>query len=96
MAKVLTADEIAAGLTELAEWEGGPGGIRRRVQADSFLAGIALVDAVAQAAEAADHHPDIDIRWRTVIFTLITHSAGGVTDKDLDMARTVERLITSG
>jgi 4a-hydroxytetrahydrobiopterin dehydratase len=96
MAKVLTADEVQAALTELPEWEGGAGGIRRRVQADSFLAGIALVDAVAQAAEAADHHPDIDIRWRTVIFTLITHSAGGVTDKDFDMARTVERLITAG
>jgi 4a-hydroxytetrahydrobiopterin dehydratase len=96
MAKLLTADEVKSGLAELPEWEGGPGGIRRRVQADSFLGGIALVDAVARAAEEADHHPDIDIRWRTVIFTLITHSAGGVTDKDLDLARTVERLITAG
>jgi 4a-hydroxytetrahydrobiopterin dehydratase len=93
MAKTLSDEEVAAALTELREWSGDARGIRRTVKADSFLAGIALVDAVAQAAEAADHHPDIDIRWRTVTFALVTHSAGGVTGNDLDFARTVDRLI---
>lgn len=93
MATTLTDEEVASALVELPEWSGDAKGIRRRVQAESFLAGIALVDAVAQAAEAADHHPDIDIRWRTVTFALVTHSAGGVTQRDLDMARTVDRLI---
>ncbi len=93
MANTLSPDQIAAGLADLPGWSGDGQGIRRTVTADSFLAGIALVDAVAQAAEAADHHPDIDIRWRDVTFALVTHSAGGVTQKDLDMARTVESII---
>ena len=53
---------------------------------------IALVDAVAVAAEAAGHHPDIDIRWRDVLFVLSTHSEGGVTGKDVDLAKQIDRL----
>jgi 4a-hydroxytetrahydrobiopterin dehydratase len=45
---------------------------------------------VAKAAEAADHHPDIDIRYTKVTCTLSTHSAGGITQKDLDMARKID------
>ena len=60
------------------------------------LDGIALVQQVAEAAEAADHHPDIDIRWRTVTFRLVTHSAGGVTAKDIGLARTIDTMIASG
>jgi len=93
MAKTLSDEEVAAALIELREWSGDAQGIRRTVKADSFLAGIALVDAVAQAAEAVDHHPDIDIRWRTVTFALVTHAAGGVTGRDLDFAGTIDRLI---
>ncbi|HLL67999.1 MAG TPA: 4a-hydroxytetrahydrobiopterin dehydratase [Micromonosporaceae bacterium] len=92
MATLLPAAEIAARLTELNGWSGGPDGIERSVTAPTFLDGIRLVEAVAQAAEAADHHPDIDIRWRTVTFRLRTHSAGGVTDLDLALASAVDRL----
>ena len=53
-------------------------------------AGIALVDAVAVAAEAAGHHPDIDIRWRDVLFVLATHSEGGVTAKDIELAAQID------
>ena len=49
-----------------------------------------FVSAVAKAAEAADHHPDIDIRYTKITCTLSTHSAGGVTQKDLDMARKID------
>lgn len=94
MAQRLTDDEVGAALDGLPEWSGGPAGIRRTVEADSFLGGIAWVDAVAQAAEAADHHPDIDIRWRTVTFTLVTHSAGGVTDRDISLARAIDEIIS--
>ncbi len=93
MAHTLTDDEVAAALAGLPEWSGDTAGIRRTVKAESFLGGIAWVDAVARAAEAADHHPDIDIRWRTVTFTLVTHSAGGVTERDVAMARTVDEII---
>jgi 4a-hydroxytetrahydrobiopterin dehydratase len=50
------------------------------------------VDAVAVAAEEADHHPDIDIRWRDVLFVLSTHSEGGVTEKDLQLAGRIDGI----
>lgn len=89
---LLTEAEITGALGDLPDWSGTTAGIERTVQAPSFLAGIALVSAVAEAAEAADHHPDIDIRWRNVTFRLSTHSAGGVTAKDLDLARQIDTL----
>ena len=92
MPTVLTSDALAAALRELPDWSGDTSGIERSVKASSFLAGIRLVDAVAEVAEAADHHPDIDIRWRTLTFRLATHSAGGVTEKDLSLARQIDRL----
>ncbi|MFG1928195.1 4a-hydroxytetrahydrobiopterin dehydratase [Cryptosporangium sp. NPDC048952] len=90
----LSADEITASLVELPGWSGDTLGIRRTVEAESFPAAIALVDRVAVVAEARDHHPDIDIRWRKVTFTLVTHSAGGVTAKDLDLASEIDALVT--
>jgi 4a-hydroxytetrahydrobiopterin dehydratase len=92
MPTVLTAEQLAAALAELPSWDGDTGGISRSVTAPSFIDGIRLVDEVAVAAEAADHHPDIDIRWRTVTFRLATHSAGGVTENDLSLARTIDTL----
>jgi 4a-hydroxytetrahydrobiopterin dehydratase len=92
MAALLSSDDVATELAHLAGWSGDTSGIQREVTAPSFLDGIRLVDAVAQAAEDADHHPDIDIRWRTVTFRLSTHSAGGVTDKDVTLARKINDL----
>jgi 4a-hydroxytetrahydrobiopterin dehydratase len=92
MTDLLSGDDLATALAHLAGWTGDPTGIERAVEATGFLAAIRLVDAVAQAAEQADHHPDIDIRWRTVTFRLSTHSAGGVTAKDIDLARRINAL----
>jgi 4a-hydroxytetrahydrobiopterin dehydratase len=92
MPTLLTSDELTEALTELPDWSGDATGIERAVTAPSFLSGIRLVDAVAEVAEAADHHPDIDIRWRTVTFRLATHSAGGVTELDLALARRIDEL----
>ena len=69
------------------------GALRRSVTFGSFLDGIAGVQRVAEAAERADHHPDIDIRWRTVTFALATHSEGGITDKDVELAREIDGLV---
>ena len=66
-----------------------PTDIRCRYVAPDFPTAIALVDAVAVAAEEADHHPDIDIRWRDVLFVLSTHSEGGVTGKDVALAERI-------
>lgn len=89
---LLDPAEIASALETLPGWSGGTDGITRTVETESFPAAIALVNAVAEAAEAADHHPDIDIRWRTVTFSLSTHSAGGVTSKDTAMAAKINDL----
>jgi len=66
--------------------------ITKTFQFRNFLTGIDFVTAIARAAEAADHHPDIDIRYTKVVCTLSTHSAGGITQKDLDMARQIEKV----
>jgi 4a-hydroxytetrahydrobiopterin dehydratase len=92
---LLTDDQIDAALTDLEDWEHSDGALRRSIKFDSFLAGIDAVRRVAERAEAADHHPDIDIRWRTVTFTLVTHSEGGITDKDVVMAGEINRTLAS-
>ena len=74
-------------------WTRVDGALRRSVTFDSFLDGIEAVRRVAQAAEHADHHPDIDIRWRTVTFTLVTHSEGRITEKDVALARQIDRIL---
>jgi len=66
--------------------------ITKTFQFRNFLTGIDFVTAVARAAETADHHPDIDIRYTKIVCTLSTHSAGGITQKDLDMARKIETV----
>lgn len=90
---VLSDDDVDAALSGLAGWERVDNALRRSVKFPTFLAGIDAVGRVAQAAEAADHHPDIDIRWRTVTFTLSTHSEGGITQKDLALAKQIDEIV---
>ncbi|MEZ0384550.1 4a-hydroxytetrahydrobiopterin dehydratase [Mycobacterium sp. pW045] len=92
---VLTDDQVDAALADLDGWERADGALRRSIKFDSFLAGIEAVRRVAERAEAADHHPDIDIRWRTVTFALVTHSEGGITGKDVAMAGEISRILAS-
>jgi 4a-hydroxytetrahydrobiopterin dehydratase len=95
MGDVLSADDVASETAKLTDWSGDTGGIRRTVKLPSFLEAIAVVDRVAQVAEAMDHHPDIDIRWRTLTFVCATHSAGGVTAKDIDLARRIDEIVAA-
>jgi 4a-hydroxytetrahydrobiopterin dehydratase len=74
-------------------WEQSGAEIRRTVECASFPAAIALVQQIADVAEQHDHHPDIDIRWRTLHLALSTHSAGGLTQNDLDLAEEIDRLV---
>jgi 4a-hydroxytetrahydrobiopterin dehydratase len=92
---VLSDEQVDAALPELPGWERSEGALRRAVKFPSFLEGIEAVRRVAERAEAADHHPDIDIRWRTVKFALVTHSAGGITENDLAMAREINGIVGS-
>ena len=90
---VLSDEEVDAALGNLAGWERVDNAVRRSVKFPSFLDGIEAVRRVADRAEAADHHPDIDIRWRTVTFALSTHSEGGITKNDLAMAREIDQIV---
>ena len=90
---VLTDDQIDAALPDLDGWEHSDGALRRSIKFPAFLDGIDAVRRVAEHAEAEDHHPDIDIRWRTVTFALVTHSEGGITDKDVAMARDINGIV---
>ena len=92
MRELLDDDAITTWLAGHPEWSREGAAIRREVEAASFLAGIDLVTRVAQVAEDRDHHPDIDIRWRTVTFRLSTHSAGGITGLDLEVAEAIDAL----
>ena len=89
----MTADEIQAACSELTGWEADPEApsISREYQFPTFPAAVRFVDFVAELAEAADHHPDIDVRYNKVRLTLSTHSAGGVTEKDFALARAIDR-----
>ncbi|RIQ21234.1 4a-hydroxytetrahydrobiopterin dehydratase [Jiangella rhizosphaerae] len=89
---LLDDDGVRAALEGLPGWSGDTSAITRGVEAPDFPTGIRIVDDVAEAAEAADHHPDIDIRWRTLTFTLATHSEGGVTQKDVDLAGRIDEI----
>jgi len=90
---VLTDDQVDAALPDLSGWERKDGALRRSVKFPSFLSGIEAVRRVAERAEEKDHHPDIDIRWRTVTFALVTHSDGGITEKDLGLAHDIDAII---
>jgi len=79
-------------LGNLPGWSRRGDVITKTFQFKNFLNGINFVTVVAKAAEAADHHPDIDIRYTKITCTLSTHSAGGITQKDLDMARQIDRV----
>ena len=90
---VLTDEQVDAAAKDLNGWERADGALRRSIKFPAFLDGIDAVRRVAEHAEAKDHHPDIDIRWRTVHFALATHSEGGITAKDVELAREIDGLL---
>jgi 4a-hydroxytetrahydrobiopterin dehydratase len=93
----LSGEQIRDGLARLEGWEWDPEAalVHRTVRLTGFLAAVALVNEVAQAAEQAGHHPDIDIRYDTVRFALSTHSEGAVTDRDMALAARVDELVAA-
>jgi len=91
-APLLSDEEVVSALTQVPEWTREGEAILRTIRCPSFREAIALVVSVADAAEAADHHPDMLIRWRRVAFTLSTHASGGLTAKDFALAAEIDRL----
>jgi 4a-hydroxytetrahydrobiopterin dehydratase len=93
MSGVLDDDAVTRGLAGLSEWQQDGQAITRTVELADFPQAIRVVDEVAVRAEHVDHHPDIDIRWRTLTFRCSTHSDGGITQKDLDLAAEIDATI---
>jgi 4a-hydroxytetrahydrobiopterin dehydratase len=92
---MLEAAEVARRLSALDGWTGDTRQIGKTVELPSFPAAIDVVTRVADVAEDLDHHPDIDIRWRTLRFALATHSAGGVTAKDFTLADRIDAILAT-
>ena len=89
----LSPDEIAAALHGLPLWTGDGNALRRTVELPTFRDAVAAIVAIADVAEELDHHPDVDLRWRTLHLTLVSHSAGGVSELDLELARRIDALL---
>jgi 4a-hydroxytetrahydrobiopterin dehydratase len=87
---LLTDSDIAAGLPD--GWEGDSNGLRRTFAYVDFAQALAAVNRIGDVAEAMSHHPDIDIRWNKVALQVVTHSAGGVTEADLELARRIDAV----
>lgn len=90
MRELLSDIAIHRGLANLPGWSRKGDTITKTYQFKTFPAAISFVGRVAEAAETADHHPDIDIRYTKVTCTLSTHDAGGVTQNDLDLAAEID------
>jgi len=89
---VLTDAEIRQELTSLNGWQHNGTAIQRVFRFPDFKAAMQFVNRVAEAAEQANHHPDIDIRYNTITMALVSHDSGGVTPRDVRMAGTINKI----
>jgi 4a-hydroxytetrahydrobiopterin dehydratase len=89
---LLTKKEIRLALSDLREWALQGKEIKRKFEFVDFARAMGFVNAVAITAERANHHPDIDIRWNKITLSLSTHSAGGITGKDISLAKKIDSL----
>ena len=93
MPELLNAQDIKTWLKKLPEWELEKKHIERLFEFDDFSQAIEFVNGVAEIAEEEDHHPEIDIRYSKVKLTLSTHSEGGLTDLDFELAEKIDTLV---
>ena len=95
MSNLLSDSDVTARLAELPDWtraDADEPSITATYELADFAAALAFVNAIGAEAEERNHHPDIDIRWNTVTLVLSTHSEGGLTEADFDLAATISRL----
>lgn len=88
----LNEERIHEELTKVPGWELHEGTIRKSYELDDFKASLAFVNQVGELAENADHHPDILVEYNKVSLSLVSHDAGGITDKDFQLAQEIEQL----
>ena len=89
---LLTEEQVLSQLQELKEWTRAGAEIRKMVEYADFIRAMGFVNSVALLAERFNHHPDIDIRWNKVTLALSTHSAGGLTELDFRLAKSIDQL----
>ena len=89
----LSSSEVSSRLASLPNWQIESGELVRTFTFTDFRAALAFVNHVADLAEAAGHHPDIDIRYNRVRLSLVTHDAGGLTEKDFALAAKASKLV---
>jgi 4a-hydroxytetrahydrobiopterin dehydratase len=89
---VLGDDEITKRLADLDGWERDGDALKRQLKFEDFQASVDFVNRVTPVAEDMNHHPDICISWNTVDLTLSTHSEGGITENDFELARNIDSL----
>lgn len=89
---LLPPAEIASNLEKLSAWHIEGGELTRLFQFEDFRAAMRFVNRVAELAEEAGHHPDMDIRYNRVRLGLVSHDAGGLTEKDFALAGAVDKL----
>ena len=89
----LNQEQIEAALGGLGEWGFEGGAFTRTIRFADFAHAIGFVEDLAEVAEERQHHPDIDIRYNKVTLHLTTHSAGGVTVRDVELAEAIQRLV---
>lgn len=90
----LSDDELAElfGRSDAPAWEIENECLVTTIRCDGFTGSLEFVGAVGKLAQAADHHPDIDIRYDRVRLALVTHESGGITELDFDLARQIDRV----
>jgi 4a-hydroxytetrahydrobiopterin dehydratase len=90
---VYRGSELAARLSAVQQWTIENDWLRREYKTDGWRTTMLVVNAIAFVAEAANHHPDLEVHWGSVVVRLQTHSAGGITDKDLQLAARIEETV---
>jgi len=89
MSDLMNTQNIGRELTNIPKWERAGKEIARTFQFEDFNTAMKFVNRVAELADKANHHPDVDIRWNKVTLSLSTHSKGGITVKDFSLAREI-------
>ncbi len=88
----LTPEQLVEMLSEINSWERVDGKIHKRFEFKNFAKSLAFVNKVGRIAEGLDHHPDITFGWGYAEFVITTHSEGGLTEKDFELAKLIDEL----
>jgi 4a-hydroxytetrahydrobiopterin dehydratase len=89
---LLSAEQIEARLAELSGWQHNDAAISKQFKCGDFVGSVKFVESLVEPAEEMGHHPDLEISWDTVTVTISTHSEGGLTAADFELAAKIDAL----